>query len=456
MFDPSGRVERWADMSMTIMRTSEWSYDDYWRFGASYQNDMNQIKLDLPRTPLSSWGSGGATSTELREALGGVLQAWVGYSCRECSHLLPYVQGMSLIAVVPVCVFSGNAEYAFWIFHLIMTKVLSPDCFASSPPLSGHRADTTLLQEVGRKKLPKLLHILGEVEFNSTIALLSTKWLLPIFTNALPEGSVLSLWDSILNTVFDENSTGHSIIATGLSSTPLFVWAIAILQSVENSVLSAVGSLDSDIPMSVQVAGIITKSSRSLPKGFQVSWTDVPGFNAEELSIRHSVLRRSEIPKKTGQKWSIRTLLAPTITRKKPKKTDDRGIDDGEGDAIELVSPETARKQRQIQKEKPAKRILLGDALDSVIKTDSVGSINGEGPLTRPICSDLLSFLTTTSPQSTSSNKHILDMFGDSQIVYNPDDVKLLPVEQNKTLPPPPTRKKDAFQSLWESTVGGV
>eukprot|EP01060_Flectonema_neradi_P039696 TRINITY_DN8832_c1_g2_i1.p1 TRINITY_DN8832_c1_g2~~TRINITY_DN8832_c1_g2_i1.p1 ORF type:complete len:451 (+),score=80.82 TRINITY_DN8832_c1_g2_i1:85-1437(+) len=449
MFDPSGRVEKWADMAMTVMKESEWSYEDYWRFGGS-SSDVGQIKLDLPRTPLSAWGSGGATSTELREALGGVLQAWVGYSSRERYDQLPYVQGMSLIAVVPVCVFSANPEYAFWIFYLIMTRILSPHCFGSSPPLVGHRADTTLLQEIARKKLPKLLQKIKEVEFNEMIALLSTKWLLPVFTSALPEGSVLALWDSLLETAFDESSTGHSAISSGLASTPLFVWAIAILQSVESAALPKFDDLDPDIPISVQAAGIISKTARSLPKGFQVSWTDVPGFSAEELAMRHEVIRNCEIEasKKSGQKWSIKTLFAPAIGKLKPKKVEHQEEEE-EGDSIELMSPEAARMKRKQAQQQPAKRILLGDALDSIIKTDTIGSINGEGPLTRPVCSDLLSFLTTSTPQPTSSNKHILDMFGDADANYNPAS-KPVVLEKAET----PTVKKDAFQSLWESTIG--
>ena len=199
--------------------------------------------------------------------------------------ILTNTQGMSFIALIPLAVMKGDAERAFWLFFAVMTKAVSPDTFGADPPLAGHRADAGLLAELCKEKVPDLVRAVGEDDFNGVCALLSTKWLLCLYANALPRESVLHLWDSMLCL---EGTRAADVIA--LRSTPLFVWAIGVLLAVKADVIKQAKRLSSDIPKDIEVAEMIMDAAKQLPPGFKVDWTNVPHWDAVKLKRRHAAV----------------------------------------------------------------------------------------------------------------------------------------------------------------------
>eukprot|EP01063_Lacrimia_lanifica_P037112 TRINITY_DN752_c0_g1_i1.p1 TRINITY_DN752_c0_g1~~TRINITY_DN752_c0_g1_i1.p1 ORF type:complete len:654 (+),score=224.69 TRINITY_DN752_c0_g1_i1:88-2049(+) len=282
----AARLEEWAHAAERASRHSKRSYEEYCSAGLAQEREMAQVALDVPRTPVNYWNAsadGGELDEEaLQASLKNVLAAWVGYAMEHLDTELPYVQGMTLIAFIPLYVLEDE-EAAFWLFVLVYTRCLSPHVFARRPALAGHRADTLLLQHLVRERFPDLIAKFGAADVDGAVALLATKWLLPVFSNALPKESVLSLWDALVRV--PGTKAGNPKYA--LTSSPLFIWAASIVTAVKGTVVQQAKRMEAEIPVDVQLAALFIAAAKALPPGFKVEWTEVPRFDVGELLMHH-------------------------------------------------------------------------------------------------------------------------------------------------------------------------
>ena len=332
------RFEPWRALAK---KTARLAVSSFARFKADglQQQETKQIMLDVPRTPYKYWGVPDEDVAMYKESLADLLHAWVGYVSVHMDNTFPYVQGMTFIALIPLAVMRGAAEDAFWLFFAVMTKALSPGTFSAEPPLAGHRADAALLFEVCAEQVPSLAKAVGREEFKHVCAHLSTKWMLCVFANALPREAVLRLWDSLLTL---EGTRAADVIA--LPSTPLFVWAVAVLKAVRPAVEREVKTIDPEMPRDIVVAQIIQDAAKTLHPGFAVEWTEVPGFDAVKLKKRHAavgVYKRKQT--------RMRHVWGPA-----PGAADAKDSDEEDGTALNFLLDDQAARTPPPQHNKPS------------------------------------------------------------------------------------------------------
>eukprot|EP00754_Rhynchopus_humris_P004229 Rhum_TRINITY_DN12167_c0_g1::Rhum_TRINITY_DN12167_c0_g1_i1::g.49743::m.49743 len=320
------RFEPWRALAKKTARRAVSSFKRFKADGLA-QQETKQIMLDVPRTPYKYWGVPDEDVPLYKESLADLLHAWVGYVSVHMDNTFPYVQGMTFIALIPLAVMRGDAEDAFWLFFAVMTKALSPGTFSAEPPLAGHRADAALLFEVCAEQVPSLAKAVGREEFKHVCAHLSTKWMLCVFANALPREVVLNLWDSLLTL---EGTRAADVIA--LPSTPLFVWAVAVLKAVRPAVEREVKTIDPEMPRDIVVAQIIQDAAKALHPGFAVEWTEVPGFDAVKLKKRHAAVG---VYKRKQTK--MRHVWGPA-----PGAADAKDSDEEDGTALNFLLDEQA------------------------------------------------------------------------------------------------------------------
>eukprot|EP00756_Hemistasia_phaeocysticola_P001113 Hpha_TRINITY_DN10803_c0_g1::TRINITY_DN10803_c0_g1_i2::g.23133::m.23133/K19953/GRTP1, TBC1D6, MSB3_4; TBC1 domain family member 6 len=284
----------------TAERACPLDYAAYLREGEEHPPTLEQVRLDLPRTQLRSWVEAGEERETMRAVVGRIVLAASGRARKVFPERIPYLQGMTWIAGPCVHVLVDE-EAAFWLFCYVVEAALSPHVFALQPPLCGHRVDAALLFELLKTNpgVQGIVNRIGIEEVEEAASLLATRWLLTAFVDALHPTSLLTLWDQLILPA-ERPPVG------ALPSTPLFVWAVTMLSTVQASVLAGLGrrggGTDPDAPPAVRMATLAVAATRRLPPGFEVRWMEVPGWDAASLSRRHTKLRAELSPPVRRQK----------------------------------------------------------------------------------------------------------------------------------------------------------
>eukprot|EP00755_Sulcionema_specki_P016565 Sspe_Gene.62347::Locus_34957_Transcript_3_3_Confidence_0.714_Length_4610::g.62347::m.62347 len=454
---PSDRAVRWRAVGAEHARGCEDTFTGYLEYAEhELQAECSQIALDVPRTPTDGWDLPGPLDRPLER----VLRAWAGRCTLVNPSVLPYVQGMTLLALVPLHVLQLDDEAAFWVFAYLIEECLSPGVFDDTPPLAGHRADTTLFQECCKERLGELKRAVGEDELSGSAALIATKWLLPAYVGALPVESVLSLWDTLL---FPQRGQ------VGLRSAPLLVWGTSVLAALQVQLLTRLDRArraDPDVPVSVLLANLAIAAARDLPSGFVVDWTKVPGWDPVALARRHGALRAKD----GGGRWlrHVWRKAEGKVSGLKARGTRKQRTSPPRKNAQPRVHPvflpdtdtpepqdEPPEQSTEAATEKEAASPSTPGSFLDIFDTpltaphpphpldEWLGTVQPQPPPAEAApATDLLSFLTCDPPSAQSPSpavKDVLDSFDVSHIMPVPD-CPLLPSPSNPLPRAPPPR----------------
>lgn len=103
-----------------------------------------------------------------------------------------YCQGLNFFAAIFI-MFLGE-ETAFWCLCNLIEKYFPPDYFCNQ--LKDFQADLEMMQILINERTPELAKLAQDIHFEWT--LMTSGWLLTLFTNSLPMATVLRIWDCFL------------------------------------------------------------------------------------------------------------------------------------------------------------------------------------------------------------------------------------------------------------------
>eukprot|EP01062_Namystynia_karyoxenos_P018739 TRINITY_DN1697_c0_g4_i1.p1 TRINITY_DN1697_c0_g4~~TRINITY_DN1697_c0_g4_i1.p1 ORF type:complete len:1245 (+),score=267.19 TRINITY_DN1697_c0_g4_i1:92-3736(+) len=240
-----------------------------------------QVAKDVPRSLVSlnmpsslSMGSGRHT---LEETLRAMLRAWLARS-KEESFGTGYVQGMNLRCALP-CAVLGNCEAAFGLCSMALEDLGLPGTFSAWPPLEGVMVARELLREEIEVCLPRLAAALGD-QLDNMLGLLAPQWLIPLFVGALPAPVLVRVWDDLLKSCAERQSSDIDVCTLW--------WVLALLSHFEDRAILAAEAGAAQCCQGEDAFRAVHGGCGTLPDDWQPP--EVPMWDPKPVRRRHAEL----------------------------------------------------------------------------------------------------------------------------------------------------------------------